>query len=143
MLTSCTSQPGKVQAKNHSTGTINNDKDNAENPLDGEKKETPKERQELEKQRKIELEEFYVPLPKLGQEAEINTVKARALYLTANVAGFGFNEEDINYYAEYIKSISGESINPVDTSRMSEINKLEKVLEYKVEIICSNCHSAT
>jgi len=128
VLTSCISQPGKVQAKNQSTGTINNDEDNSENLSDGKKKETPEERQELEKQRKIELGEFYVPLPKLGQEAEIKTVKARALYITANVAGFQFKEEDINYYAEYIKSISGESIKPVDTSRMSEINKLEKAL---------------
>jgi len=128
VLAGCISQPGKVQVKDQSTGTINNDKDNAGNPLDGEKKETPEERQELEKQRKIELGEFYVPLPKLGQEAEINTVKARALYITANVAGFQFEEEDIKYYAEYIKSISGESIKPVDTSRMSEINKLEKAL---------------
>ena len=128
VLTSCISQPGKVQAKDQSTGTINNDEDNSGNHLDAEKKETPEERQELEKQRKIELGEFYVPLPKLGQEAEIKTVKARALYITANVAGFQFKEEDINYYAEYIKSISGESIKPVDTSRMSEINKLEKAL---------------
>src|SRR5665648_1241029 len=96
VLTSCISQPGKVQAKNQSTGTINNDEDNSENLLDGKKKETPEERQELEKQRKIELGEFYVPLPKLGQEAEMKTVKARALYITANVAGFGF-EEAVSY----------------------------------------------
>ena len=128
MLSGCINQTGEMQVKDQSTGTINNDKGNAGNPLDGEKKETPEERQELEKQRKIELGEFYVPLPKLGQEAEIKTVKARALYITANVAGFQFEEEDIKYYAEYIKSISGESIKPVDTSRMSDINKLEKAL---------------
>jgi len=124
MLAGCISQPGKVQV----IEKIKNDEGNAGNHLDEEKKETPEERQELEKQRKTELGEFYVPLPKLGQESEINTVKAKALYLTANVAGFKFKEEDINYYAEYIKSISGESIKPVDTSRMSEINKLEKAL---------------
>src|SRR5665647_1951911 len=128
VLSGCINQTEEMQVKDQSTGTINNDKGNAGNPLDGEKKETPEERQELEKQRKIELREFYVPLPKLGQKAEINTVKARALYITANVAGFQFEEEDIKYYAEYIKSISGESIKPVDTSRMSEINKLEKAL---------------
>lgn len=87
-----------------------------------------KEREQLEAQRKAELGEFYVPLPALGQEPEIKTVKAKALYLTANVAGFGFNEEDIEYYAEYIRSMSGESDKPADTSRMDQVNKLEKAL---------------
>ena len=87
-----------------------------------------KAREELEAQRKAESGEFYVPLPALGQEPELNTVKAKALYLTANIAGFDFNEEDIDYYAEYIRAISGESGKAADTSRMSEINKLEKAL---------------
>jgi len=93
-----------------------------------EKEELTKEREALETKRKAELGELYVPLPPLGQEREVKTVKARALYLTSNVAGFGFDEGNIDYYANYIKAISGESGQPADTSRLTEINKLEKAL---------------
>lgn len=86
------------------------------------------ERNELEKTRKEEMGEFYVPLPPLGEESELKTVKAKALYITGNVAGFKFQEEDIDYYAEYIKSISGQSEKAPDKSRLEEISKLEKVL---------------
>ena len=85
-------------------------------------------RQALEEQHKAEYEEFYVPLPAVGQEPELTTVKAKALYLTANVAGFDFKEEDVNYYADYIRSLSGQSDKSADTSRLEEINKLEKAL---------------
>ncbi len=64
----------------------------------------------------------------LGQEPDLNTVKAKALYLTANVAGFDFNREDVQYYADYIRAISGESGKSADTDRMGEINKLEMAL---------------
>ncbi len=87
-----------------------------------------KEREELENQRKIQLAEFYLPLQPLGQAPEMKTVKARALYLTANVAGSGFTEDNVSYYAAYIRSLSGESGLPADTSRLDEINKLEKAL---------------
>lgn len=86
------------------------------------------EREELEKQRKEQLGEFYLPLPLLEQERTINTVKAKALYLTGHVAGFSFDEDNVNYYAEYISSISGQSQGPADTSRIAKINKLEKAL---------------
>ena len=77
---------------------------------------------------KPNMGEFYVPLPAVGQEPELTTVKAKALYLTSNVAGFDFKEEDVDYYADYIRLISGQSNKPADTSRLSEINKLEKAL---------------
>lgn len=93
-----------------------------------EKEELTKKREALETKRKAELGELYVPLPPLGQEREVKTVKARALYLTSNVAGFGFDEGNIDYYANYIKAISGESGQPADASRLGEINKLEKAL---------------
>ena len=93
-----------------------------------EKEELTKKREALETKRKAELGELYVPLPPLGQEREIKTVKAKALYLTSNVAGFGFDEGNIDYYANYIKAISGESGQPADASRLGEINKLEKAL---------------
>lgn len=89
--------------------------------------EQRKAREELEAQRKAEQGEFYVPLPPLGQEP-VNTVKAKALYLTANVAGFEFSEEDIDYYADYIRAISGQSGRPSDASRLDSVNKLEKAL---------------
>lgn len=103
------------------------EKDSGKTP-EQKKAEQIKEREELEAQIKVEAGEFYVPLPALGQEPEVSKVKAKALYLTANVAGFDFNEEDVNYYADYIRAISGEAGKAADTSRMSEINKLEKAL---------------
>ncbi len=93
-----------------------------------QKAELVRERKELEEKRKAEAGEFYVPLPALGQETELKTVKAKALYLTANVAGFDFNREDIAYYADYIDAISGKSGKPADGSRLSEVNKLEMAL---------------
>ena len=86
------------------------------------------ERKELEDTRKAELGEFYIPLPALGEEKELKTVKAKALYITGNVAGFKFKEENIQYYADYINAINGKSGETADKSRLDEINKLEKVL---------------
>jgi hypothetical protein len=103
------------------------EKDSGKTP-EQKKAEQIKARAELETQRKAEAGEFYVPLPALGQEQELTTVKAKALYLTANIAGFDFNDADVDYYADYIRAISGESGKAPDTSRMSEINKLEKAL---------------
>lgn len=86
------------------------------------------EREELEKARKEELGEFYVPLPPLGEEREIETVKAKGLYITGTIAGFNFEEENIDYYANYIKALSGESGESPDASRLDQVNKLEKAL---------------
>lgn len=86
------------------------------------------ERRVLEEERKASLGEFYVPLPDLNDPVEPYTVKAKALYMTSNVAGFNFNEEDIQYYANYILALSGQSGQPVDESRLEDVNKLEKIL---------------
>ena len=86
------------------------------------------ERRVLEEERKTALGEFYVPLPDLDDPVEPYTVKAKALYMTSNVAGFNFNEEDIQYYANYILALSGQSGQPVDESRLEDVNKLEKIL---------------
>ena len=75
-----------------------------------------------------ELGDFYVPLPALGEEREIKTVKAKSLYITGNIAGFKFQEENIDYYVDYINALSGQSGKSPDASRVDEINKLEKVL---------------
>lgn len=87
-----------------------------------------KEREELEKDRKEEMGEFYVPLPPLGEEKELQTVKAKALYITGNVGGFKFQEEDIDYYADYIDYLRGKSNKAPDRFRLDEVNKLEKAL---------------
>ncbi len=86
------------------------------------------ERRVLEEARKADLGEFYVPLPPLDDPVEPYTVKAKALYMTSNVAGFNFNEEDVKYYADYILALSGQSGQPVDESRLGDVNKLEKIL---------------
>ena len=86
------------------------------------------ERRVLEEERKTALGEFYVPLPYLDDPVEPYTVKAKALYMTSNVAGFNFNEEDIQYYANYILALSGQSGQAVDESRLDDVNKLEKIL---------------
>ncbi|MEQ8196713.1 MAG: putative glycoside hydrolase [Clostridiaceae bacterium] len=126
-------QTGKVQAGKAQASTEENtiiDETNKESGNEAAEKQAQliKEREELEKQRKEQLGEFYVPLPALGQEPKISTVKAKGIYLTANVAGFSFNEDNVNYYAEYIRSISGQSGKAADTSRLGDINKLEQAL---------------
>jgi hypothetical protein len=84
------------------------------------------ERRVLEEQRKLDLGEFYVPLPKLDEPNDLVTVEAKALYVTSNVAGFPFNLEDIEYYKNYILALrNGES---ADESRLDQVNKLEKIL---------------
>lgn len=128
LLAGCSGQAGKAQDSAQENTTLIDVKNDFSDQPEEKQAKLLKEREELEKQRKEQLGEFYLPLPPLGQETELNTVKARALYLTATVAGFGFDEEDINYYAEYIRSISGESGKSADTRRMAEINKLEKAL---------------
>ncbi|QRN85200.1 hypothetical protein JR334_09605 [Clostridia bacterium] len=86
------------------------------------------ERLQLEETRKNELKEFYVPLPAIGEEREKVTTEAKAVYVTSNVAGFNFDIEDIEYYADYVRSISGQTNNTVDTSRLGDVNKLERIL---------------
>lgn len=93
-----------------------------------EKERLIEERRVLEEERKATLGEFYVPLPDLDDPEEPYTVKAKALYMTSNVAGFNFNEGDIQYYANYILALSGQSGQPVDESRLDDVNKLEKIL---------------
>ncbi len=84
------------------------------------------ERRLLEEERKLDLGEFYVPLPAIDQENELVTVEAKALYMTSNVAGFPFNLDDIEYYKNYVLALkNGESF---DESRLDQVNKLEKIL---------------
>jgi hypothetical protein len=86
------------------------------------------ERAELEESRKVEMNEFYVPLPAIGEERVLVDAEAKAVYMTSNVAGFRFDLEDIEYYADYVRSISGQSGVAVDSSRLGDVNKLERIL---------------
>ncbi|HET6785976.1 MAG TPA: putative glycoside hydrolase [Erysipelotrichaceae bacterium] len=86
------------------------------------------ERRVLEEQRKVDLGEFYVPLPSLEEPNDLVTAEAKALYVTSNVAGFEFNLDDIEYYKNYILALSGQSGQSVDESRLDQVNKLEKIL---------------
>lgn len=86
------------------------------------------EHRALEETRKQERGDFYVPLPEPGQEREIPTVRAKGLYVSAHVAGFSFDEEKIEYYAQYIRDLSGKTGNSPDGSRVDQLNKLERIL---------------
>ena len=52
--------------------------------------------------RKEELKEFYVPLPGVQDEVVLETEVVKALYVTFNIAGLGFNEADVDLYADFI-----------------------------------------
>lgn len=131
-LAGCTGQSVETQGAVHSGNqdiTLIDSVETDFNKMSEEKKaELRKARAELEAQRKTEMGEFYMPLPPLGQEPELDRVKAKALYLTSNVAGFDFNEADVDYYADYIRAISGQSGKSADASRLGDVNKLEKAL---------------
>jgi len=85
-------------------------------------------RDELDKTNKVEDGEFYVPLPVVTEEVERSKVLAKTLYVTNNIAGFRFNEEDIDYYADYVLHINGQSSEPFDKSRLGDVNRLEEIL---------------
>lgn len=93
-----------------------------------EKRLVLQEREQLENERKDALGEFYVPLLPLDSTKEVETVKAKALYLTGNVAGFSFDQENIDYYADYILALSGKSGEIPDESGLNQVNKLERAL---------------
>ncbi|HHZ00197.1 MAG TPA: hypothetical protein GYA03_03770 [Tissierellia bacterium] len=63
------------------------------------------EREELEKQRKEELKEFYVPLIPLGEEREKKSLEVKALYVTGHTAGEDLNKENIEAYRAYVKAL--------------------------------------
>lgn len=131
VFTGCSpSKPTSSEGVEENESSIETEDNTEDSELSEEEKQKAleEEREELEKTRREEMGEFYVPLPPLGEEKELPTVKAKALYITGNVGGFKFQEEDIDYYAEYINALSGKSEKKADTSRLNEINKLEKAL---------------
>ncbi|MEL7657458.1 MAG: hypothetical protein AAGU75_16310, partial [Bacillota bacterium] len=101
ILLGCSDRSVRTQSPAQEVKTSDSAEKDSAKMSEEKKAEQIKAREELEAQRKAASGEFYVPLPALGQEPELNPVKAKALYLTANVAGFDFNEEDVDYYADY------------------------------------------
>ena len=85
------------------------------------------EREELEKQRKEQLGEFYVPLIPIGQEREKKSVEVKALYATGHTAGNELNKENIDAYGAYIKALSEN-----DTQKARELfNSAEKANKFE------------
>ncbi len=88
------------------------------------------EREELEKQRKDELKEFYVPLAPVGQERDKKDTEVKALYATGYTAGNSLNKENIDAYGAFIKAL-----NENDTLKAKELlpsadkaNKFERII---------------
>ena len=76
--------------------------------------------------RKTELKEFYVPLPTIETVFEEKETTVKALYVTYNIAGLGFKEEDVDLYADYItKTRNNQSF---DSNLLESVNRLEEIL---------------
>lgn len=76
--------------------------------------------------RKEELGSFYVPLPGINDNPVLETETVKALYVTFNIAGLGFNEEDVNTYADYITTVHNGGT--YDESKLEAVNRLEEIL---------------
>lgn len=122
LLVGCSSQEEKPS---------NNDEviDESQENIESEAEKTERLQAEYEANeslRKEELKEFYVPLPSPSDEVVLETEVVKALFVTFNIAGLGFNKDDVNTYAEYItKTHNGESF---DVSRLESVNRLEEIL---------------
>lgn len=88
------------------------------------------ERVELEKQRKIELGEFYVPLVPVGEEQEKKNVDVKALYATGHTAGNPLSKENIDAYGAYIKALAeNDTLKAKELSPSAEkANKFERII---------------
>ncbi len=76
--------------------------------------------------RKTELGSLYVPLPSPNDNVVLENEVVKALYVTFNIAGLGFKEEDVLTYSEYItKTHNGEAF---DETRLESVNRLEEIL---------------
>lgn len=88
------------------------------------------EREELEKQRKADLGEFYVPLVPVGQEREKKSVEVMALYATGHTAGNTLSKENIDAYGEYVKALAqNDALKAKELSPYAEkANKFERII---------------
>ena len=88
------------------------------------------EREELEKQRKEQMKEFYVPLIPIEEERDKRSVEVKALYATGHTAGNELNRENIDAYGAYVKALEEK-----DTQKARELfdsaekaNKFERIV---------------
>lgn len=89
-------------------------------------------RDEKDAQNKAEDGEFYVPLPTIESLDDLDKepidVEAKGLYMTANIAGFKFDEANIDLYSRYINYISGNADEVVTAEQVDGVNRLEQIL---------------
>ena len=88
------------------------------------------EREELEKQSKEQMKEFYVPLIPIEEERDKRSVEVKALYATGHTAGNDLNKENIDAYGAYVKALEEK-----DTQKARELfdsaekaNKFERIV---------------
>ena len=88
------------------------------------------EREELEKQRKEQMKEFYVPLIPIEEERDKRSIEVKALYATGHTAGNDLNKENIDAYGAYVKALEEK-----DTQKARELfdsaekaNKFERIV---------------
>lgn len=88
------------------------------------------EREILEKKRKDEQGEFYVPLISLEQEREKKNVKVKALYSTGHTAGNELNKDNIDAYGAYVKAILEKDIKKSEElfANADKANKFERII---------------
>lgn len=88
------------------------------------------EREELEKKRKEELGEFYVPLVPIGEGREKKNLDVKALYATGYTAGNSLNKENIDAYGAYVKALAeNDTLKAKELSAAAEkANKLERII---------------
>ena len=90
------------------------------------------ERDEKDAINKEAYGEFYVPLPILESIDDLSKesadVEAKGLYVTANIAGFKFDEANIELYSKYIATISGTSEEVITAEQVEDVNRLEQIL---------------
>lgn len=119
-------KPGQSDVEDVSTEPELTEEEKAQQEL--EKKIA--EREELEKQRKTELGEFYVPLVPIGQERDKKSIEVMALYATGHTAGNTLSKENIDAYGAYIKALAeNDTLKAKELSPGAEkANKFERII---------------
>lgn len=89
-----------------------------------------KEREILEKQRKEEQGEFYVPLVPIEEEREKKVTEVKALYATGHTAGNELVKENIDAYGAYVKAIAEKDVKKANElfANADKANKFERIL---------------
>ena len=88
------------------------------------------EREALEKKRKDEKGEFYVPLIPIGMEREKRKVEVKALYATGHTAGNELNKANIDAYGAYVKALSDNDAGKTKEllAAADKANKFERII---------------